>query len=66
MVYFSSFLLDQPIVSALVGHFVATVVIYLSQGNLNLLASPATCRIPKERMLDGLHLENYLKIGSES
>ncbi|PFX31563.1 hypothetical protein AWC38_SpisGene3651 [Stylophora pistillata] len=57
---------DQPIVSALVGHFVAAGVLFLSQGSLTLLSPPATCAIPEERMLDGLHLGNFLKIRSES
>lgn len=57
---------DQPIVSALVGHFVAAGVLFLFQGSLNLLSAPATCAISDELMLHGFHMGNFLKIRSES
>lgn len=65
MVSVSCLLSDQPIASALVGHFAGIVVLYLFQGSLNAIAPPGTCRFPDNEVLDGFDLGSYLKRGSD-
>ena len=56
---------DEPITSALVCHFVGIVGLYLLQGTINLISSPAGCRIHHDNKLEGLDMGSYLKRESE-
>ena len=57
---------DEPIASASVCHFVGTVGLYLLQGTINLIGSPAGCRIYHDNKLEGLDMGSYLKRESET
>ena len=59
------FIADKPITSALVCHFVGTVGLYLLQGIINLIGSPAGCRVHHDNKLEGLDMGSYLKRESE-
>ena len=59
------FIADKPITSALVCHFVGTVGLYLLQGTINLIGSPAGCRVHHDNKLEGLDMGSYLKRESE-
>ena len=61
-----SIFLDVPITSALVCHFVGIIGLYLLQGTINLIGSPAGCRIHHDNKLEGLDMGSYLKRESET
>ena len=56
---------DEPIASALVCHFVGFAGLYLLQGTVNLIGSPAGSRIHHGNKLEGLDMGSYLKRESE-
>lgn len=51
---------DMPLASALVSHSVGIASLYLLQGAINLVGSPAGCRIHHPDKLEGLDMGSYL------
>ena len=56
---------DKQITSALVCHFVGIAGLYMLQETINLIGSPAGCRIHHGNKLEGLDMGSYLKRESE-
>ena len=59
------FITDKPITSALLCHFVGIAGLYLFQGTINLIGSPAGCSVHHDNKLEGLDMGSYLKRESE-
>lgn len=63
---FPFFFADMPLASALVSHSVGIASLYLLQGAINLVGSPAGCRIHHPDKLEGLDMGSYLTRKSEN
>ena len=56
---------EHKVVGALVCHFVGIGVLYVLQASVNLVGSPASCRVHDSETLEGFNFGSYLQKRTE-